>query len=153
MIKFLEKFEHYILDALIFMLAVVILISTIELGWIIIKDLIRPPKYFLEIADLKEIFGFFLMVLIGIELLETMRAYILERVIHVEIILEVALIAIARKIIILDFEKYDGLTIIGIALLIAATGGAFLVGRRRIQKLCQHQNSDSGKAIDRHVNS
>jgi uncharacterized membrane protein (DUF373 family) len=152
MVKLLEKFEHYILDALIIMLAVVILISTIELGWIIIKDLIRPPKYFLEIADLKEIFGFFLMVLIGIELLETMRAYVLERIIHVEIILEVALIAIARKIIILDFEKYDGLTIIGIALLLAATGGAFLVGRRRIQKLCQHKNSVSGKAIDRHVN-
>ena len=135
MIKLLAKFEHYILDALIFMLAVVILISTIELGWIIIKDLIKPPKYFLEIVDLKEIFGFFLMVLIGIELLETMRAYVLERVIHVEIILEVALIAIARKIIILDFEKYDGLTVIGIALLIAATGAAFFVVKRRFQKL------------------
>jgi uncharacterized membrane protein (DUF373 family) len=117
------------------MLAAVILISTIELGWIIIKDLIRPPKYFLEIADLKEIFGFFLLVLIGIELLETMKAYVLERIIHVEIILEVALIAIARKIIILDFEKYDGLTIIGIALLIAATGAAFFLLKRRFPKI------------------
>ena len=141
MIKLLEKFEHYILDALILMLAVVILISTIELGWIIIKDLIIPPKYFLEIADLQVIFGFFLMVLIGIELLETMRAYVLERIIHVEIILEVAMIAIARKIIILDFEKYDGLTIIGIALLIAATGSAFFVVKRRFRKIIQHDNA------------
>ena len=126
MINLLKKFENYILDALIFMLAFVILISTIELGWIIIKDLIRPPKYFLEIADLKEIFGFFLMVLIGIELLETMKAYVLEKIVHVEIILEVALIAIARKVIILDFEKYDGLTIIGTASLIAAAATAAL---------------------------
>ena len=135
MINLLKKFENYILDALIFMLAFVILISTIELGWIIIKDLIRPPKYFLEIADLKEIFGFFLMVLIGIELLETMKAYVLEKVVHVEIILEVALIAIARKVIILDFEKYDGLTIVGTASLIAAAAIAFYVVKRRFKKI------------------
>jgi uncharacterized membrane protein (DUF373 family) len=134
MIKLLEKFEHYILDALILMLAFVVLVSTIELGWIIIKDLIQPPKYFLEIADLKEIFGFFLMVLIGIELLETMKAYIVEKVIHVAIILEVAIIAIARKIIILDFEKYDGLTIIGTASLIASVAIAFLFVKRKFHK-------------------
>lgn len=137
MIRLLEKFEHYILDALIFMLAFVILISTIELGWIIIKDLIRPPRYFLEIADLKEIFGFFLMVLIGIELLETMKAYVLERIVHVAIILEVALIAIARKIIILDFEKYDGVTIIGTASLIAAAAAAFYVVKRKFPNIVE----------------
>lgn len=134
MIKFLKKFEHYILDALILMLAFVILVSTIELGWIIIKDMIRPPRFFLEIADLKEIFGFFLMVLIGIELLETMKAYVQDKVIHVEIILEVALIAIARKVIILDFEKYDGLTIIGTAALIIAAAAAFYAVRRRFNQ-------------------
>ena len=35
--------------------------------------------------------------------------------VHVEIVLEVALIAIARKVIILDLEKYDGVTLIGMA--------------------------------------
>jgi uncharacterized membrane protein (DUF373 family) len=137
MIRLLEKFEHYILDALILMLAFVILVSTIELGWIIIKDLIRPPRYFLEIADLKEIFGFFLMVLIGIELLETMKAYVLERIVHVAIILEVALIAIARKVIILDFEKYDGVMIIGTASLIAAAAAAFYVVKRKAPKIIE----------------
>jgi uncharacterized membrane protein (DUF373 family) len=134
MINLLKKFEHYILDTLIFMLAFVILVSTIELGWIIIKDMMRPPKFFLEIKDLKEIFGFFLMVLIGIELLETMKAYVLDKVVHVEIILEVALIAIARKVIILDFEKYDGLTVIGTAALIIAAAAAFYAVNRRFKK-------------------
>ena len=87
--------------------------------------------FLLEISDLKEIFGFFLMVLIGIELLETMKAYVLENVVHVEIILEVALIAIARKVIILDFEKYDGLTILGTAALIVAAAAAFYAVKRR----------------------
>jgi len=134
MINLIKKFEHYILDALILMLAFVILVSTIELGWIIIRDMLRPPRFFLEIADLKEIFGFFLMVLIGIELLETMKAYVLEKVVHVQIILEVALIAIARKVIILDFEKYNGLTIIGTAALIIASAAAFYAVNRKFGK-------------------
>ncbi len=132
MIELLKKFERYILDALIIMLAFVILVATIELGWIIVKDLMRPPVFLLEITDLLEIFGFFLMVLIGIELLETMKAYVLENVIHVEIILEVALIAIARKVIILDFEKYDGLTVMGTAALIVASAAGFYAVKRRV---------------------
>jgi uncharacterized membrane protein (DUF373 family) len=145
MITLLKKFEHYIIDTLIFMLAFVVLVSTIELGWIIIKDMMRPPKFFLEIADLKEIFGFFLMVLIGIELLETMKAYVLEKVVHVAIILEVALIAIARKVIILDFEKYDGVTIIGTASLIAAAAAAFFVVKRRYPQIIESGRSFSTK--------
>jgi len=130
----LKKFEHVIVSALIVMMILVVLVSTIELGWIIIKDFINPPKFFLEISDLLEIFGFFMLVLIGIELLETIKAYLNEHVVHVEIVLEVALIAIARKVIILDIEKYDGLTIIGVAGLILAVSTAFYVTRRKIPK-------------------
>ena len=83
-----------------------------------------------EIDELLEIFGFFLLVLIGIELLETIKAYLATNVIHVEIVLEVALIAIARKVIILDIDKYESLTLVGIAALISAVSLAFLVIKR-----------------------
>ena len=66
-------------------------------------------------------------------LLETIRAYLAENVVHVEIVLEVALIAIARKVIILDFEKYNGLTIVGIAGLILAVAAACYAVKRRIK--------------------
>ena len=134
MIAHIKKFERYIVVALIVMMVLVILISTVELGWIIIKDLMNPPMFFLEIDDLLEIFGFFLLVLIGIELLETIRAYLVEHVIHVEIVLEVALIAIARKVIILDIEKYEGLTIIGTAALILAVAVAFYAVKRNLNR-------------------
>ena len=131
MIAFLHKFENLIVTALIIMMVLVILVSTIELGWIIIKDLMGPPFLLLSVADLLEIFGFFMLILIGIELLETIRAYLVENVVHVEIVIEVALIAVARKVIILDIEKYDGLTIIGTAALIAAiAAGSYAVKRR-----------------------
>ena len=128
----IKKFEKIIVTALMVMMILVVLVSTIELGWIILKDFISPPKFFLEISDLLEIFGFFMLVLIGIELLETIKAYLNEHVVHVEIVLEVALIAIARKVIILDIEKYDGLTIIGVAGLILTVSAAFYAVKRRI---------------------
>jgi uncharacterized membrane protein (DUF373 family) len=120
MIEFLNKFERLIVHALIVMMILIVLLATIELGWIIVKDIIPPPIIMLEINELLEIFGFFLLVLIGVELLETIKAYLVEKVVHVEVVIEVALMAIARKVIILDLEKYENLTLIGIAALILA---------------------------------
>ena len=123
--KFLKKFEHVVIIALIFMMIVVVLISTVELAYIIIKDIISPPIFWLEIDDLLDIFGFFLLILIGVELLETIKAYLAQKVVHSEIVLEVALIAITRKVIILDVKEYSGLAIIGVAALIIAIAVAY----------------------------
>ena len=95
MIGFLKKFERVIVYSLIVMMILTVSLTTIELGWIIIRDVITPPIILLEIEELLEIFGFFLLVLIGVELLETIKAYLTEKVVHVEIVIEVALIAIA----------------------------------------------------------
>ncbi len=135
MIDYLKKFEHVIIISLISMMALVLLLATVELGWIIITDIITPPIILLEISELLEIFGFFLLVLIGVELLETIKAYLLNKVVHVEIVLEVALIAIARKVIILDLEKYESLTVLGIAGLILAVAAAFYTVRLKNKKL------------------
>lgn len=127
---FLKKFEYVIVLSLITMMVVVVLLTTVELGWVIIRDIITPPIILLEIDELLEIFGFFLLVLIGIELLETIKAYLMTNVVHVEIVLEVALIAIARKVIILDIGRYESLTLVGVAALISAVALAFLVIKR-----------------------
>ena len=132
MLLFLKKYELFILNVVLVMIMFVVFVSTIELGWIIIKDLYyNPPRFLLSIADIKEIFGFFLLILIGLELLETIKAYIIHQIIRLEIILEVALIALARKVIILDFEKYDGFITLGMGGLILAIAAAFYVVRKR----------------------
>ena len=131
---FLKKFEYVIVLSLITMMVIVVVLTTIELGWIIITDIITPPIILLEIDELLEIFGFFLLVLIGIELLETIKAYFMTNVVHVEIVLEVALIAIARKVIILDIDRYESLTLIGVAALISAVALAFFVIKRHIKR-------------------
>jgi len=126
----LGKFEHAIIVSLIVMMIVVVLISTIELAYLIIQDIISPPVFWLEIDELLDIFGFFLLILIGVELLETIKAYLAQKVVHSEIVLEVALIAITRKVIILDVKEYSGLSIIGIAALIVSIAIAYYFLRR-----------------------
>jgi len=124
MLDLLKKFEKLITVTLVVLMAVVVLLATIELGWIIIKDIITPPVFLLEIQELLEIFGLFLLVLIGVELLETIKAYIKDNVVHIDVVLTVAMIAIARKVIILDVKELPSMTLVGIAAIIVALAAA-----------------------------
>jgi uncharacterized membrane protein (DUF373 family) len=124
MLELLKKFEKVITVTLVFLMAIVVLMATIELGWIIVKDIITPPVFLIEIEELLEIFGLFLLVLIGVELLETIKAYIKDNVVHIDVVLTVAMIAIARKVIILDVKELPSMTLVGIAAIIVALAAA-----------------------------
>ena len=131
MIDYLKKFERIVTGMLIMMLAVVIVLALLELGWLLIQDILKPPLFILAVKDLLEIFGFFLLVLIGLELLETITCYYVEGRIELKVIFTVALIALGRKIIILDLDKYSGLTLIGIgAIILALVAGYFVVSMK-----------------------
>jgi uncharacterized membrane protein (DUF373 family) len=130
MLLLLKKFERIIVSTLLVMMAVRILLATIELAWLIIKDVITPPIILLEINELLDIFGLFLLVLLGIELISTLKTYLTEKEIHVEVVFTVALIAIGRKVIILDVKEISSLSLLGIAaIIIALSVGYFLVKR------------------------
>ena len=116
--------------ALAIMLVVVMLLSTVHLGWLIGEEILKPPKWLIPVQGLLEIFGYFLLVLIGVELLETLKAYLRKDVIHVRVVLEVALIAMARKVIIEEPNTVPGLTLFGIAALILALAVAFFFERQ-----------------------
>jgi uncharacterized membrane protein (DUF373 family) len=134
MLVVLKKFEQVILVALVLMMSIVVLLSTIELGWIILRDIVTPPIIVLDIDELLEVFGFFLLVLIGIELLETIKTYFVEHVIHAEVVIEVAMIAIARKVIILDVKELSSLTLLGIAAIIITLAVAYWLVKRGVQE-------------------
>jgi len=120
MIKYLHKFERVVIAALILMLALVILLSVVELGWVLIRDISKPPVFILEIRELLELFGLFLLVLIGIELLETMKKYYAKGRVDLDVIISVSLIALGRKIITMDPKGYEPMTLVGIAAILLA---------------------------------
>lgn len=120
MFQYLKLFEKIIITTLTIMMSLVVLISTIELGWVIAENILSPPVILLDIYELLDIFGLFLLVLIGMELLHTIKMYAAEGVIHAEVVLTVALIAIGRKVIIMDIKEIQSLTIIGVGVIIIA---------------------------------
>ncbi|CAG0977776.1 hypothetical protein ANRL3_01925 [Anaerolineae bacterium] len=130
MINFLDRFERIITIALILLMSVVVTSATLDVGRRIIQELTKPPYIFIEVEELLDILGLFLLVLIGIELLDTIRAYLTEHVVHEEVILVAALIAVARKVIVLDVKNTDPLVIFGIAAIILAVSAAYWIVKR-----------------------
>ena len=121
----LAKIQKFIVLVLAGMLVVVVVLSTAHLGMLIGEEIWTRPRFLIPVQGLLEIFGYFLLVLIGVELLETLKAYVKKDVLHVRVVLEVALIAVARKVIIEEPNEVPGLTLFGIAALILALGIAF----------------------------
>lgn len=129
MLEPLNKYKRFVIRTLMVMMAVVLGLATIDLGWLIIKDILEPPLLILSVAQLLEIFGLFMLVIIGIELLETiMKTYLTPGRAHYEVVLTVAIIAIARKVIILDVKDVDAWSLFGIACIVMSlTGGYYFM--------------------------
>ncbi len=130
MMKYLKKIERALVGAMILILVLVVLLSVVELGRVLLRDLSTPPLFTLEIGQLLEIFGQFLLVLIGIELLETVKRYYTDGCVDIDVILSIALIAVARKIITVDPKDYDPLSLLGIAAVIFSLVAGYWVARR-----------------------
>jgi len=124
------KIQRWTVTVLAGLLIIVMLLSTLHLGVMIGEEIWHSPRFLLPVDDLLDIFGYFLLVLIGVELLETLRAYLKQDVIHVRVVLEVALIAMARKAIIQEPAVAPGLSLFGTAALILALAIAFYVERQ-----------------------
>ena len=134
--KLLKRFEHYIVIGLLAMMALVVLLSTVELAVIIVQRMLtgKPHLFLLDISDMLEIFGFFMMILIGLELIETIKIYLVDESIHVEVICLVAIVAIARKVIILDVYKLPPLSLVGIAAIILALSIGYFVIKKALNE-------------------
>lgn len=129
-------FERVVVVTLMVMMVAVILLAVVELMMLLVGLIFTSPKApLLGIDNLLDIFGFFLLILIGVELLETIKAYLQEHVVHVEIVLEVALIAIARKVIILDLKETKSDALFAVAALIVALAIAYFLQKRGLISL------------------
>lgn len=96
---------HYAVRVLAVMMTLVILWGVIDVGLILFSEITIAPYGLLSINDILSIFGAFLAVLIAIEIFQNITIYLKEEIIHVQIVIATALMAISRKIILLDFDQ------------------------------------------------
>ncbi len=126
----LNQFERGIYYILIALFSIVIFFTVIELVILVIQAIVEVTSYRLDTHEIIDLFGFFLLILIGLELIDTIKVYMKENRIRVEAILLVTIIAISRKVILFDpFEEGIGdMPILGVAaIIIALCSGYYLI--------------------------
>jgi uncharacterized membrane protein (DUF373 family) len=128
--RVMEIVEKAVLYALMALMAIVLILATLDLVWTIVTAVTTPPLLLVTLDTLLEIFGMFLLVLVGLELLDTITAYIREHVVHAEIVILAAMIAVARKAITLDLTKSEPIVAFGLAALVLALSAAYFLLRR-----------------------
>ena len=132
--RLIARFEVVVIAALQILLMVAVVAATAQLFVLLFK---RLPMSWSEIHTaedlhpvMQRVFGGVLIVVLGLELIETLKVYFKEHKVRVEVILIVSLIAVARHVIQVDYAQLTGLQVIGIgALILSLAGGYFLVAR------------------------
>jgi uncharacterized membrane protein (DUF373 family) len=118
---------HRILRLATYVLAIAMVVVIIEGVASVIHALYlsmsRPP-YFM-VPNIVKLFGVFLAVLIAYEIFANITLYLRTDVFPVKLVVATAVMAIARKVIILDMEDYTALDLVGIGAVVLALGIAY----------------------------
>jgi len=99
-------------------------------------NLLSPAVSTLTVNHIVTTFGSFLAVLIAIEIFINITLYIRKDIIHIKLVIATALMAIARKVIIFDFEDISPAYIYATASVILALGITYwLIERNTKEKV------------------
>ncbi len=125
--------ETIIIAVLLVLLAVVLIVATGQLVLTVVADTVRfwgATHSIDEIAELRPVFSGFLLILIGLELMKTISIYLAEHTVQVEVVLTVALIAVARHAIEIDYGDAGIGELAGTAALVLALSAGYFLYRR-----------------------
>lgn len=116
--------------ALAVLMTLVIIWSVADVGWILYQRLLEPPVGLLTVEDILVLFSAFMITLIAIEILLNIVLYLRDDVVHVKMVLATALMAIARKVIVMDYKTVEANYIWATAMVVLALSiGYWLVAK------------------------
>lgn len=122
MINILHRIIRGAVRVLAVLMVVTILWGVVDVVYVLYTQVLGPSFTDLRARDIIVTFGAFLAVLIAIEIFMNITLYLRDDVIHVRLVIATALMAIARKVIIFDFEKLEPMYILATAAVILALG-------------------------------
>ncbi len=139
-IKFIERI---VIWGILIVMSTILILAFTDIVYEIVKRIIDAPVFIIDAGGLMDLFSLFLVILIGLELLETVKAYLKEDIVHVEFIILVAIIAIARKAIVWDFNKYSTQELISLAVMIIALGITYFLIKKADVRLKLKPNKET----------
>ena len=132
--KAIKHIEYALILAILIVISVTLVLAFVDIVYEIKQRILQPPKFIIDADGLMDLFSLLLVLLIGLELLETIKAYLKDDIVHVEFIILVAIIAIARKVIVWDFKKYSSEELLSLAAMIVALGVTYFLFKMAKQK-------------------
>lgn len=145
-VKTVEKGAFFVLSCVIVVYIGIEIIELIyQFGRALMYSSDNPDRLLITHEQTAQVLPVFFNVLIAVELLDTFHVYVKEHNIKAQSILLIGIIAIGRKLLVLDIGHSDGITNLGLASIILALSiGYYLVKRpRSVKKLSKSfQNQD-----------
>lgn len=122
MLKVLHAVIHFAVRVLAVLMVLVILWGVADVAFVMYQRLVAEPFMMLTVSDILVIFGSFMAVLIAIEIFINITLYIKHDTLPIKMVIATALMAVARKVIMLDFKDLDPAYVMAIAAVIVALG-------------------------------
>ena len=123
-----EKFERLAVAALIVLVMATILFGTAVVAWSLIDDLLHLQSLAVEPKALFDVFGLFVAVLVGVELLKVLRHLLQSHEVDTVLIVQTALLALCNKIIALNLHDTSWTTLLAVAgLIVALTAASYVL--------------------------
>jgi uncharacterized membrane protein (DUF373 family) len=130
-IRYLHKAIRAAVRVLALLMVFVVLWGIGDVVYVLYNRLIQEPFMLLSINDIFATFGAFLAVLIAIEIFVNITVYLRTDVIPVKLVVATALMAISRKVIVLDFDKISPPYVYATAAVVISLGVTYwLVARK-----------------------
>lgn len=136
-LTFLDDIEDFFAKILSLIMIGVVLFAIIDLAIVLTQELISQPIGGFS-KSLLRIFGLFLNVLIALEITQNITSYLSNHIIQIEMVIITSLIAVSRKIIILDFEKISDSELFALSAAIFALSICYWLVRRTNAKYPRH---------------
>lgn len=122
LLKLLHGVIHIAVRLLAVLMTLVIVWGVADVVYVLYQQLLEPPFMLLTVSDILLVFGSFMAVLIAIEIFVNITVYIKRDALPIKMVIATALMAVARKVIMLDFKNLEWPYLIGIAAVILALG-------------------------------
>ncbi|MDO9101625.1 MAG: phosphate-starvation-inducible PsiE family protein [Candidatus Nitrotoga sp.] len=129
-IKYLHRTIRIGVKFLSILMVAVILLSIVDVLYVIWVKVSNSPHYLMTTNDLLETFGSFLAVLIAIEIFLNITIYIRSDVIPVKLVVATALMAISRKVIVFDYKHLAPEYVSASALVLVALGITYMLVKK-----------------------
>ena len=125
LIRMLAKSIRHAVRILAVMMVLVIWWGVADVAYVLFERISNHPYYLLNISDILATFGAFMAVLIAIEIFINISSYLRDNVIHIKIVLATAFMAVARKVIVLDYKEVSPAYVFATAALVLALAVAY----------------------------